>query len=43
MRKENKVIWKLGDVNVGDDVKVTLYDGDIYCTVDRKEVRDSGK
>ena len=41
--KDDKVISKINDVDVGDDVKVTLYDGDVDCTVNRKEVRDSGR
>lgn len=43
MSKDDKVISKINDVDVGDDVKVTLYDGDVDCTVNRKEVRDSGR
>lgn len=43
MNKDDKVISSIDNVNVGDDVKVTLCDGDVYCAVYRKEVRDSGR
>lgn len=43
MSKDGKVVRKLDDVGIGDEVQVTLSEGDVYCTVDRKEVRDSGR